>query len=66
MGDPRTGKMTPRKALHPLPCPAVASSLTTASKHVEPQSSYLVDEAVDAVAVAGDGMIIQPALDNLP
>ena len=44
----------------------MATSLAAASKHLEPETSDLVDETVDAVAVAGDGMIIQPALYNLP
>ena len=66
MEDPWTGKMTPGKALHARPRPAVATSLTAASKHLEPRSSDFADEALDAVNVAGDGMIIQPALHHLP
>ena len=64
MGDAWTGEMTPREALHPFPCPSVASSLATAANHAKPLTSDLVHETADAVTVARDGMIIQPALHN--
>lgn len=56
--------MQAREALHTFPRPALPSALTAAAKHVQPEARHLVDEAADAVAVAGDGMIIQPALHN--
>ncbi len=51
------------QTVHTLPCPA-ATSLTTATNHVKPQTSYFVDEATDSVAVSRDGMIVQPPLDH--
>ena len=64
MNDARAGEVQPREALHPLPGPTLATSLTAAAEHVEPLTSDLVDETSDAVAVAGDGVVIQPALHN--
>ena len=52
MYDAWTGEMTPHEALHPCPRPAIATSLTAAANHFEPQTSYLVDETGDAIAVA--------------
>ena len=62
--NPWTGEMTSRKTLHPSPRPATATALTTAADTMQPETSYLVHEAADAVTVAWDGMIIQPSLDN--
>ncbi len=62
--NPRTGEMTPGKALHPGPRPTTATTLTTVADDFQPQTSHLVHEATDAVTVARDGMIIQPALHN--
>ena len=64
MDDAWTGEMTPHEALHPCPRPAIATSLTAATNHFEPQTSYLVDETGDAVTVARDGMIVQPSTHN--
>ena len=60
----RTGEMTSRKTLHPSPRPATTTKLTAAADYPQPETSYLVHEAADAVTVARDGMIIQPTLDN--
>ncbi len=56
--------MTPGKTLHPGPRPTTATTLTTVADDFQPQTSHLVHEATDAVTVARDGMIIQPALHN--
>ena len=56
--------MASTKTSHPSPRPATATSLTTAAEYFQPETSHLVHEAADAVTVAGDGMIIQPALHN--
>ena len=56
--------MASAKTSHPSPRPATATSLNTAAEYFQPETSHLVHEAADAVTVAGDGMIIQPALDN--
>jgi len=66
MDDARTGKMTPGKTLHPIPRPTTATSLTAAAEHVEPKTSDLVYKTANAVTVARDGVIIQPALHNTP
>ena len=66
MDDAGTGKMKPRKTLHSLPDPTTATTLTAAAKHGKPVSSYLVKETADAVAVARDGVIVQPALHYAP
>ena len=58
--------MTSHKTLHPSPRPTTATSLAAAAKHVEPKTSYLVHETTNAVTVARDGMIVQPALHNAP
>ncbi len=56
--------MTPCKALHPSPRPATANKLTAAADYFQPKTSHLVHETADAASVAGDGMVIQPALHN--
>ena len=56
--------MASRKTLHPSPRPATATTLTAAADYFQPKTSHLVHEAADAVNVARDGMIIQPALYN--
>ena len=66
MNDARTGEVEPRKSLHSLPRPAAVTSLAATTKLKQPVASYLVHETVDAVTVARDGMIIQPALYNTP
>ena len=58
MNDAGARKMKPRKSLHSLPRPATTTTLTATAKDKQPVSSYLVDESVDAVTVARDGMII--------
>ena len=47
-----------------VPMSIGASALATAANHPKPQTSNLVHETADAVTVARDGMIIQPALHN--
>ena len=64
MDDAWTGKMASRKTLHPSPRPAAATALRAAANYTQPETSYLVHEAVDAVRVARDGVIIQPTLHN--
>ena len=66
MDDAGTGEMKPRKTLHSLPCPTTVTTLTAAAKHGQPVASCLVNETADAVTVARDGMIIQPALHDTP
>ena len=66
MNDEGTGKMTPRYALHSFPGPPTATTLTAASKYGKPVSSDLVDKTTDAVTVAGNGVIIQPAPHHTP
>ena len=61
--------MKPRQSLHSLhslPRPAAVTSLAATTKLKQPVASYLVHETVDAMAVARDGMIIQPALYHTP
>ena len=64
MNDAGTRKL--RQTLHSLPGPPTATTLTAAAKHEKPVASDLVIETADAVAVAGDGVIIQPAPHNAP
>ena len=64
MGDACTRKMLTCKTLHPIPRPTFATALTATTEHVKPQTSYLVNETTNPVAVAWDGVIVQPALDN--
>ena len=66
MNEAGTGKMKPRQTLHSLPGPTTTTTLTATSKCGKPVSSYLADETADAVTVAGDGVIIQPAPHNAP
>ena len=66
MYDAWLGKMASCETLHPGPCPALTTSLTTASNYTQPETGYLVHETVDAMGVAGNGVIIQPAPYNLP
>jgi hypothetical protein len=63
MKDAGTRKMFTHQTAHTIPCPA-ATSLTTATKYVKPQTSYLADETTDSIAVSWDGVIVQPPLDN--
>ncbi len=56
--------MLGRQRAHALPRPTTATALAASAERAEPVASYLADEAGQAVAVAGDGMIIQPALNN--
>ena len=65
MDDARTREMMPRQALHPCPRPAVTTSLAAAANHLEPLTSDLVHNTTDAVSVARDGVIVQPALHNV-
>ena len=64
MDNAWTGEMTSRETLHPSPGPATTATLTAAADYFQPKTSHLVHEAADAVTVARDGMIIQPALHN--
>jgi len=58
--------MKPREAVHTLPSPSAATTLAATPKDRKPVSNDLVDETTDADAVAGDGVIIQPALYHSP
>ena len=64
MDDAWTRKMLSCETLHTVPGPAFATSLTASTKHEEPQTSYLVDEATNPMTVAGHSVIIQPTLHN--
>jgi len=66
MDDAGTRKVTPHKATHAVPRPTMATALTTSANHTKPITSYLVHETADAMSVARDGMIVQPALHNRP
>ncbi len=66
MNDVGTRKMNPRETLHSLPGPPTATTLTATPKYSKPVSSYLVDKTADAVTVARDGVIIQPAPHHPP
>ncbi len=64
MDDAGTGKMLPYKSVHSCPRPSRSTTLTTATKYMEPDSSYLVDETFNPVSIAGYGMEIEPAAHN--
>ncbi len=66
MNDAGTREMKPRNTLHSLPRPPMATTLTATAKYGQPVASYLVNETADAVTVARDGVIIQPALYDTP
>ena len=63
MKDAGTRKMFPHQSVHTLPGP-FATSLAAAANHFEPQTSYLVHETDDAIAVARNGMIVKPSTHN--
>jgi len=52
--------------LHSFPCPLAATTLTPPTDHRQPKPSDLVNETTQAVTVARDGVIVQPALHNAP
>jgi len=52
--------------LHSFPCPLAATTLTPPTDHRQPEPSDLVNEATQAVTVARDGVIVQPALHDTP
>ena len=52
--------------LHSVPCPLAATTLTPATDHRQPEPSGLVNETTQAVTVARNGVIVQPALHNTP
>ena len=54
------------KPMHSFPCPLAATTLTPPPDHRQPEPSDLVDEPTQAVTVARDGVIVQPALHNTP
>ena len=62
MNDARAGETASGETLHPSPSPAAATTLTAAAQHAKPLSSHFVDKTPQAVTVARDGVIIQPAL----
>ena len=66
MDDARTWEMSSGETLRPRPGPTLATALAAASKHTKPKASYLVHKTADAVAVARDGVIVQPPLHNTP
>ena len=66
MDDARTWKVSSREAMHALPCPTRATKLAATSNDVMPETSHLVNETTNVVAVAGDGMIVEPPPDNAP
>ena len=66
MGDAGTRQMQTDKPLHSFPCPLAATTLTTPTKRRQPVPGGLGNETMQAVAVARDGVIIQPALHNAP
>ena len=55
--------MLSHQMVHSLPSPT-ATSLAAAANDVKPQTSYFVHESADPVAVARDGVIVQPSLDD--
>ena len=66
MDDARTREIAPRQTLHALPSPAAASPLTAAAKLPQPVTSHFVCETAKATAVAGHGVVVQPALYDTP
>ena len=54
------------KTLHPLPSPTATATLAAFADHGKPQLDDFIDETAEALAVARDGMVIQPALNNSP
>ena len=58
--------MQPCKSLHPRPSPIAATTLTAPTDRRQPESRDFIDEAAQALAVARDGVIIKPALNNAP
>jgi len=66
MGDAGTRQMQTDEPLHSFPCPLAATTLTPLTDHRQPEPSDLVNETAQAVTVARDGVIVQPALHNTP
>ena len=60
-----TRKMFAHQTVHSSPSPT-ATSLAAAADTAKPQTSHLVNKTTDAVAVARNGVIIQPTLHNTP
>ena len=52
------------KPMHSFPCPRAATTLTPPTDHRQPEPCGLVNEATQAMTVARDGVIVQPALHN--
>ena len=66
MSDARAREMQARKALHPRPSPAASATLTTLAYHREPETRDFINETAEALTVARNDMVIQPALNNTP
>ena len=57
--------MLTSKPLHPVPCPTIAATLTTAANYRQPQLCDLVNKTAQALTVARDGMVTQPSTNHL-
>ena len=66
MDNVGTWEMAGREAVHPFPSPAAASALAPPANCIEPVTSHLLDEAFQLPHVEGNGMVIQPSLNNTP
>ena len=66
MDDARTREIAPCQTFHTVPSPAAASPLTAAAKLPQPVTSHFVYETAEAAAVAGHGVVVQPALHDAP
>ena len=64
MSDAGTWQMQTDKPMHSVPCPLAATTLTPSADYRQPKPSDLIDETIQAVTVARNGMIVQPALHN--
>ena len=66
MSDAWTRQVPSDKPMHSCPCPLAATTLTPPTDHRQPEPCDLIDETAQAVTVARDGVIVQPALYNTP
>jgi len=66
MSDAGTRQMQTDKPMHSFPCPLAATTLTPPTDHRQPKPGGLVNETTEAMTVARNGMIVQPALHNTP
>ncbi len=64
MENTGTWEMPPHEAFHPSPGPAATTALTPSTKGTQPVTNHLLNETFQLPHVAGDGVIVQPSLNN--